>query len=483
MLMQNQEALVGMHPIWRVRDDCHAEELLSFKSRKPMGRVINPADKEDFHSVPVAEMENRNLYVDEEESGKWGYELLGPDTGKPDRINNLGFHNKPSVTSNVHELFQADNEKKKGRDRRHKNEQGYVKQSNGWVLGHLLNASWDGSGHDWNNLTFLTTKTNNLHKGIEGKVTQFLKMANSKDRLSQLETWFGVQYLIFRSEENLGVTELLKHAPKYIYVRVRFVKLKKPDYRTQPEEWKKSKIDWFASEYVEPATDGDLAIFQGMKPYGPSEANKEYIKKCGISEQAYWYPGRENQSEVVSDNQMQTTEFTANEFYQNYDDLEDLYDPNWEPNDNEMSDSDSDSDSDSGSDSDSDSSDNDKMDDSDTEDDEEIDDDFDFPLVDIGTNKFNVDIRIENVLRLVDDNYSDSDSNSDSDSDSDSNSDSDSSDNENMDDSDSDADKMHQDDHDSTDEEEEELSDDEDEDYKPDDDDHDMGGNNLNTKH
>ncbi|MDK2123521.1 hypothetical protein [Parachitinimonas caeni] len=103
-----------------------------------------------------------------------------------------------------------------------------------WIRGHLINGSWGGPGHDWCNLTPLTSVANSNHKLIESFINAYLEACLRYEQADYRDRWYGVYYMVTCSRDpfadnaidNRG--ELYAYAPAYIKVSWRAIEILKP---------------------------------------------------------------------------------------------------------------------------------------------------------------------------------------------------------------------------------------------------------------
>lgn len=159
----------------------------------------------------------------------WAYSLIGPDVKRPGsqqtntpNVSKAGFTSGWSGKNRPDTIFSTN---RYGTDK--------------WILGHLINGAWGGSGKDWRNLTPLTHTANMNHKTIEGHLNNFLAASYSYETGNNVRpAWYGIEYLVECSvapfaANNVDVsTNLYAYAPEFIRVTWRAIQINKPTNRT-----------------------------------------------------------------------------------------------------------------------------------------------------------------------------------------------------------------------------------------------------------
>lgn len=160
----------------------------------------------------------------------WAYGILGPDNFRPGSLQtNKPTAKKPGFTSG----WVGPNRP---------STTFYTNRFNNgsWILGHLMNGAWGGSGSSWRNLTPLSHVANSNHKTIETQMNNYLSASYSYDVNSNnyRPSWYGIEYLVECSinplaANNVNVpTNLYAYAPEFIRVSWRAIEILKPTNRT-----------------------------------------------------------------------------------------------------------------------------------------------------------------------------------------------------------------------------------------------------------
>lgn len=161
---------------------------------------------------------------------RWAYGILGPDNFRPGSLQtNKPTAKKPGFTSGW-----------VGQNRPATTFYTNRFNNGGWILGHMMNGAWGGSGSSWQNLTPLSHVGNSNHKTIETQMNNFLSASYSYDVNSNnyRPSWFGIEYLVECSVNPLAAnnvnvsTNLYAYAPEFIRVTWRAIEIPKPSDRT-----------------------------------------------------------------------------------------------------------------------------------------------------------------------------------------------------------------------------------------------------------
>jgi hypothetical protein len=121
-----------------------------------------------------------------------------------------------------------------------------------WIQGHLMNGKWAGKGDIWENLVPLTNTTNGyMSDYAEHYVHDYLEASariekaanpdnpferdgyqrNPKSFIKELDKfpyWLGVLYRVIRSIEPYSDKGKFKHAPKFVFLSLKLVRVPKP---------------------------------------------------------------------------------------------------------------------------------------------------------------------------------------------------------------------------------------------------------------
>lgn len=152
--------------------------------------------------------------------------LIGPDIGLPGGTTN----NPPTANGRYWNILPG-----RGRPQLTFTEDGRVK----WKRGHLVNGEWGGPGHDWRNLTPLTSKANTNHKTVEAYMKDFCAASLSYDENGPYKAdWIGIAYMVQCSQDCYASVprnaDLYSYAPAFIKVSWRAVAIAKPNFRRAP---------------------------------------------------------------------------------------------------------------------------------------------------------------------------------------------------------------------------------------------------------
>ncbi len=155
----------------------------------------------------------------------WAYAILGPDLKRPgSQQTNTPTATKAGFTSGWY-----------GQNRPSSTFYTNRYNQDTWILGHMINGAWGGSGASWQNLTPLTHTANMNHKTIESKMNEYLTQSYAYEKAHKGVAlyWYGIEYLVecstapFADNQRNVSTNLYAYAPEFIRVTWRAIRIQK----------------------------------------------------------------------------------------------------------------------------------------------------------------------------------------------------------------------------------------------------------------
>lgn len=122
-------------------------------------------------------------------------------------------------------------------------------RTTGWIRGHLVNGRRHGCGDTWRNLVPPTAVADPHHAPVEQYIDDCLDACRRYEQQAQRDRWYGAYSCVRASNHPLSDpsesddAHLYAHAPEFIRIDWRAVRIDKPDDRTPPQALKNMHSD------------------------------------------------------------------------------------------------------------------------------------------------------------------------------------------------------------------------------------------------